>query len=310
MLVTFFIYFLGGRVECSATEIDVILMGCASKLTECRLPAAHALMLLLLFATTLMPYVIYLHTGARKSVSTLLRGEVQPRTEDAPLPFVTLSFDFGDKRPMLEHNCAFLSQNGHTFDIYTDITSHPYCKVCNCIQFVPSNCTCPKPDRRDCSLCEKLAFIVKLMGTREEIVFIDSDLLLLRQEFLPALKARTEHFDFLASYGFGSYDTWKYSSPFNSGLMFMRRLQGLDYELLMKMMVDMNGNNDQNIISAFVRQFYARRDTLSLQWHCRMLNRPEHNINFDDCFTFHGRDFALRSAVNESRSNFTYLHTQ
>lgn len=221
--------------------------------------------------------------------------------------FVTLSFNFGPVRPMVEHNCAMLSRAGYEFDIYTDNTTQPHCSTCNCIHFERSHCRCPQPDRFDCSLCEKLFFLSQQMKNLPEFVFIDSDLIILREEFMAALVARTRHFDFLATYGFGRYDKWHYNAPFNSGLMFIRRLDGIDYSKMIDMMQEMGNNNDQNVISVFVRKYYTRWDSLSLKWHCRYLHRPEHSIKFEDCFTFHGRYSSFKTVLRGKK--FSYLHT-
>lgn len=222
--------------------------------------------------------------------------------------FITLAFENVEDHPMIDHNCVRLSQNGYQYEIYTDDLSESYCSVCSCIQFVPSNCTCPQPTEHGCELCEKLSFIQARLTDKHEFVFLDSDLIILREDFMPALKARMTHFDFLASYGFGNNSLWHYSGNLNSGLFFMRRLQKLDYRLLTKMMFELNNNNDQNILSAFVRKFYRRWDSLSLQWHCRYLFRAEHDIRIENCFTFHGRDQALASAMKGGQ--FSLLRTQ
>lgn len=217
------------------------------------------------------------------------------------LSFVTLCFNQSSVKHMVDHNCAFLTKAGYHFNIYTDDLSQPYCSICSCKPFRPTKCTCPQPERSDCSLCEKLMFMVKLTETMSTYVFIDSDLIILRDTFMPALQARTTHFDFLAAYGFGPYRNWHYTSQFNSGLMFLRRLDHINYTKMIDIMYDMGTNNDQNVISSFVQKYYRNWDTLSLRWHCRYLYRKEHNIDFSNCMTFHGRNGALQHVLETSK---------
>lgn len=290
-------------------------MTMALKSIDRRIITMPALLVSLFCAITLMPTVFHVHQQIRYKTESLptqsaTNGDTLSPTSptSSKLVFVTLSFKFPAERPMLDHNCARLSNAGYKYYIYTDDIHQPYCSVCKCIPFEPKNCTCPQPERYDCSLCEKLEFLVDLITTTKEFVFIDSDLIILRDDFMPALQARTLYFDFLASYGFGNYSKWRFKGSFNSGLMFVRRLEHIDYRRLITMMSEMGTNNDQNVISNFVHKFYKRWDTLSLRWHCRYLFRSEHNINFDDCFTFHGRRHALRSILKGR--NFSLLQTQ
>lgn len=274
-----------------------------------------ALVLYLYFLMTKIHYVFFLqHHGqfvnatlpSRKVTNTASPSATTVTSADGV--FVTLLFNIPTDRAVVDHNCARLSRSGYKFEIYTDSLDQSYCSVCECIQFVPRNCSCPHPDRYDCPLCEKLHFLLYMILTKDEFVFIDSDLIILRDDFMPALLGRTKHFDFIASYGFGNYSRWKYSGPFNSGLMFVRRLDHIDYHELIALMTSLGTNNDQNVISDFIHRKYKRWDTLSLQWHCRYLFRSEHDIDFHDCFTFHGRWNDLKSALN--RENFTLLRTE
>lgn len=270
-------------------------MAASLVLLDRRVASASFLLFIILSFLALLKSSMYPRRRLQSMRIKVLRSNQALPPAARSLPFVTLLFGLRLEAPMIEHNCALLSQNGHRFDIYIDNTSHPLCRSCTCVQFHATGCKCPEPTRYDCWLCEKLAFIAALMRTRDEMVFIDSDLVILKDEFLPALASRTAHFDFLASYGHGNPSNWRYTAPFNSGLMFMRRLEGLNYTILMDLMSEMGTNNDQNVISFFVQQFYRRWDSLSLKWHCRYLYKREHNIDFNDCFTFHGRYAALQS---------------
>lgn len=272
---------------------------------ERRLASLPTLAIALVLALTLLPAILHMHQQINRAhyaqpLQTVTNDDTLSRLtpESSKLLFMTLSFKFPSERPMLDHNCATLSRAGYHYHIHTDDIAQPYCKLCNCILFVPSNCTCPQPHRYDCPLCEKLHFLKDRIGERKEFVFLDSDLIILRDEFMPALQQRALYFDFLAAYGFGNYSRWRYSAPFNSGLIFVRRLPGIDYEKMISLMYEMGTNNDQNVISAFVHKYYKRWDTLSLNWHCRYLYRREHDIPFDECFTFHGRRQALKAALH------------
>lgn len=237
-----------------------------------------------------------------------LRSESQSQQLEATpanpskLNFITLSYNFNAERVMIDHNCALLSSTGHNYTITTDNTNGSFCRVCNCVRFVPTGCECPEPGKYDCTLCEKLAWIVRMVETFDTFVFLDSDLIILDERFGDMLAARAQHVDFLAAYGFMPYANWRYLSMFNSGLMFMRRLPGVNYTSMMDMMFELKTNNDQNVISTFVLRTYQNWDTLSLKWHCRYLFRLEHDIPLGHCLTFHGRLKSFRGALATDRN--------
>lgn len=297
--------------------MDSILVDSKTKSSEKRLSPVPMMCYALLLLVITMPTIFelsrralstkHLERNRNLSTATTLTTQHSSQNEEQHLKFVTLCFNQSMVKPMVDHNCAMLSQTGYPFFIYTDDLSQPYCSVCVCRPFVLTGCLCPQPERFDCSLCEKLHFIVDLVQSMSSFVFIDSDLIILKQDFMPALQARTTHFDFLAAYGFGPYRNWRYSSQFNSGLMFIRRLSSINYTDMIQLMHTMGTNNDQNVISAFIQSHYARWDTLSLRWHCRYLFRSEHNINFSTCLTFHGRQKALNSSVSVGGLSFKLL---
>lgn len=235
-----------------------------------------------------------------------LRSESSHKLEMiAELPklnFITLSYNFNPERVMIDHNCALLSNTGHNYTITTDNTNGSFCRVCNCVRFVPTGCECPEPGRYDCTLCEKLAWMIKMIETFESFVFLDSDVIILDERFGDMLSARAQHVDFLAAYGFKRYENWRYLSMFNSGLMFMRRLPEINYTSMMDLMMELKTNNDQNVISNFVLRHYHNWDTLSLKWHCRYLFRPEHDIPLGHCLAFHGRLKSFRGALATDRN--------
>ena len=124
----------------------------------------------------------------------------------------------------------------------------------------------------------------------DQFIFIDSDNAVVRSEIFDMLHRRAKDFDFLATYGFGKPSSWMYESDFNSGLMFVRTLPEVDYDELPKLMWKLNTNNDQHVISKFVRMYYRRWDSLSLRWHCRYLFMKHNNIHPSNCLTFHARE--------------------
>lgn len=283
-----------------------------SKSSDRRCLPPPALTISMLFTLTLLP-VLHLsrkHSPFSRFPLFGLRLFPWKGSNDSPLPplkIVTLSFNLTEERFMIDHNCALLSRTRHIYEIHTDNLTHPFCQICSCRRFIPTNCPCPSPTTPGCPLCEKLAFLARLMRTSGEIVFLDSDLVILRPDFPDALQTRAQHFDFLASYGFGNTCSWKHTSPFNSGLMFIRRLSSVNYAHMLTLMRRMGGNNDQNVISPFVRDRYLRWDTLSLRWHCRYLHKAQNDIPVDQCFTFHGRGRAVASVM--SKLNRTLLRT-
>lgn len=235
------------------------------------------------------------------------RGAAGVEEGGGRVPYVTLLFNQTEAQPLVDHNCALLSRAGYGFTIFTDDLSQPACTVCSCVLYAPVQCDCPHPTLGQCELCKKLQFVVDVISNHTEFIFIDADFLILRPVFMPALQARTLHFDFLASYGFHPPANMHFTSSFNSGLFFMRRLPALDYGQMIPMLSRLGSNNDQNIISAFVRKHYARWDTLSLRFHCRFLDRPENNIGVHACLAFHSKK--LSRAAYLAKANYTLLRT-
>lgn len=246
-------------------------------------------------------FTIYaLFTSTLLHRSLLKRKDVNSlQTPNATITTVTLAFNITTEHQYIEHNCALISATTHRYIIYTDDISLPYCAVCTCVFFQRNSCTCPKPSSPDCALCEKLKFVEDMISQRREFLFLDSDLVILQPKFLDLMYSRSREFDFLATYGFGDPCKIKYSSPFNSGLMFFRRLHNLNYSKLNELQWEMSTNNDQNVISSFVQSYYKNWDTLSLQWHCRYLHLANNNIPYDQCLTFHGRGPAMSAITNK-----------
>lgn len=222
--------------------------------------------------------------------------------DTSSVKFVSLTYNGSEDLQVLEHNCVLLSRAGYTFELHTDDLGLRICKTCTCVPFSMYDCVCPNANGMKC-VCNKLHFVIDSMQTYDQYVFLDSDLVIMNDAFMPALLVRTEHFDFIAAYGFPRKGSWTYRWFFNSGLFFIRRIDGLNYTEMIDIRDKLNKNGDQIAISEFVHAYYERWDVLSLRWHCRFLYRSEYSIDPKDCLTYHGHDDARRKNIPD----FEYL---
>lgn len=232
----------------------------------------------------------------------------------SPLTFVTLSFNQSKDDNIISHNCVVMSRSRHRLYIHTDNLTKPFCSLCTCIPFKPTNCTCPQPKSpstpKKCPLCEKLHFVDNLITTLPFFVYLDTDLIILNPHFMDRLATRATDFDFLAAYGFDNPCNRSYGGMFNSGLFFIRRVAHWRQGMLITLMSQMGVTNDQNVISAFVYQSIQDWDTLSLQWHCRFLQRRNYTIPPAKCYTLHGRGPAIKQTLtNLNRTLLPIYHT-
>lgn len=214
------------------------------------------------------------------------------------LTFISLSYGVGvkDDTVNINHNCRKIraSQRDmpNRFIIYTNNGSEAFCQMCECRRFVPRQCACPRLPE-DCKWrnpCEKLYFIEDMVAQFEEYVFLDTDLLIMKDEFFKKLYARSRVHDFLASYGHDMSAPALYTRDFNSGLFFIRRLANRNYALMAKEMYRTRATRDQTIVSWFIRSFYDDWDSLSYKWHCRALLKGRQTIPTEHCYTIHDRD--------------------
>lgn len=229
-----------------------------------------------------------------KLPSNPLQKHYHPNFSAVPkLQILTLNVNRPGDSPFVEHNCAVISRTRHSFNIYTDNVTQPACAKCNCIKFVPTNCRCAdvKTNLRDgvgkCFLCEKLNFYTAQLKLRRELVFLDADLILLRDDVLDKLAVRTSVHDFLASYAQGNRNVTNFYERINSGFFFMRWLPGIDYSEINKIMYTSKTKSDQRCLSAFVKRRYRNWDTLSYRWHCRFLQAGGYSIPWKECYTHH-----------------------
>ena len=187
-----------------------------------------------------------------------------------PLKVVTMTFGQSNEHQYIEHNCMRISPTQHHFVVFTDDLSQAYCSKCECRLFTRDNREkCMKrnnDDRVAIGWCEKLYFFVRLFDHFDEFVLLDSDLLILKDEFLDRLSARTRVHDFLATYG----HTWmtkllQYCKTYySSGLLFIHDLPNIDYNEISQMW-----------------------DILSWKWHCRGLITYKQDIPVSHCYTIH-----------------------
>lgn len=224
----------------------------------------------------------------------LQQNQYDPSVSTDPrLQVLTLNVNRPGDSPLIEHNCAVISRTRHNFNIYTDDVTQPACKKCKCIKFIPTNCKCADvktrlPDGvKKCFLCEKLHFYSAQLIARKEIVFMDADLILLRDDVLDKLAVRTTAHDFLAAYSQGNRNLSNFYHRINSGFFFMRWLPGIDYGEIKQIMYEIGTKSDQRCLSLFVKERYRNWDTLSYRWHCRFLQSSGYNIPWKECYTHH-----------------------
>lgn len=137
------------------------------------------------------------------------------------------------------------------------------------------------------------------------MLLLDSDLVILKDSFLEHLAPRTAMHDFLATYGHRTQlKDYSYSRSFNSGLVFIRWLPDLDYDIMKKNLYQGKAGQDQYIISMFVQKYYKNWDTLSWKWHCRGLKALRQTIPPKVCYTLHDRAErdGILASLNMTRS--------
>lgn len=226
----------------------------------------------------------------RASFLHRLKNQTINNQVEEGLTVLTLSYGSTSDSKYIAHNCAMIKPTRHKFIIYTDKPDQSFCKICDCERFVEFDCKCPgkgKCERRN--PCQKLYFYIWALRKYKEFVLLDSDLMVLKKNFLDRLQPRTKMHDFLATYGHAGITATNYKRNFNSGLIFIRYLPELDYDWMKRKMYEVKAGFDQGILSGFVHTFYENWDTLSWKWHCRGLLRFNQDLPLKDCYTFHDR---------------------
>jgi len=267
-------------------------------------------MFLSLLLVVAVSAIVLFHFSGRQQQHRQLYSNLDPKTvhlkHNSWLLFITFSYDAlkgneqNDKKrekyqPFILNNCLLVKEAGHIMHIYTDDMDQEYCRYCDCIQYEAYNCECPGyncTERRN--ICEKNYLYADLLAKEDEFVFLDFDLAIVKPEkFFPELYARSRVADFLATRAHGVYKSptsMKYKEDFNSGLVFIRALTGVDPYKLREMLYEGKGNvYDQHVLSQFVHQYYddARWDELSIKWHCRLIGEIFKDMPLEDCYTIH-----------------------
>ncbi len=236
-----------------------------------------------------------------QSISALAPAPSAVNQTPSGLAVTTLAYRVPYDHKYVTHNCRMIKGTRHRFLIYTDDMSAPFCQVCTCRRFEPTNCPPPKKRKGAVNHCEKLAFVARMVTQLREMVYLDSDLIVIKRSFLDRLQIRSQAHDFLASYVHVSYrDVPKHYALMNSGLFFMRFLPTANYSDLMARMYKYKTGKDQGILSGFVFDTYENWDTLSWKWHCRGIFRMQQDTPVKDCFTIHdrGEQVELRKKLN------------
>lgn len=136
--------------------------------------------------------------------------------------------------------------------------------------------------------CEKTFFLIEVLPKLGELVFLDSDLMIIKPAMMDRLYFRSRAHDFLASHAqklLGS----SYFCEMNSGLFFMRWLPNLNYSEMGDIIREKKAIGDQIVLTTFVHRRYENWDTLSVRWHCRYLKRWGFDVPQEACYTIHDR---------------------
>lgn len=187
----------------------------------------------------------------------------------------------------IEHNCVLAAESGANMVVITDNFNYTYCSVCRCTPFERTNC--PAPSRFG-NNCEKLSIVQQLLSNFGEFIYLDSDLVVMKPQFFYMFAPLTFSYDFVAPLAEAEYlGRLKHHTFFNSGLMFIRAVPGVNHSDLVPRMYRLGTGSDQSIITYHVRDFYNYYDNLSLQWHCRRILKYEIDIDPKYCVTIHDR---------------------
>lgn len=204
------------------------------------------------------------------------------------LKVITLAYNVSRDYAIIAHNCRMVQISRHEFFIYTTDMSASYCRLCTCRPFVSVNCPNLRPGK--INLCEKTAFIARMVQELGEMVYIDTDLIIMKPFFLDRLYWLSRAHDFLGTTSHKNYGTSKtYHRAFNSGLFFIRYVDLANYAELLPEMYRGKQWNDQVVLSQLVFRSYRNWDSLSWKWHCRFLLKMKQDIPVGDCYTLHDR---------------------
>lgn len=205
-------------------------------------------------------------------------------------PVITLHYKTWYDEPFVTHNCIMARRAGAHMAIYTENLTSKYCSVCECRLFVPTNCPPPNKKPGATNHCEKLIFVSRMVPQLGQFIYIDADAVVMHKEFFRMFAARSQVHDFLATYAEGSLkEKPKYINFFNSGLMFIRYVNGANYSAMVPRMYKFHSGFDQSVLSGWVRENYDRWDTLPFSWMCRRILAFDYDIPVEKCLTIHDR---------------------
>jgi len=218
---------------------------------------------------------------------------IRSKINNIPVPIVlTLHFKSLNDSPAILHNCMAAKSVNIPMIVHTEYMTADYCGVCECKEFIPTNC--PPPTTEGKNHCEKMYWTIDALEMYGEFIFLDADLLVIQpKELFYGMASRALSTDFLATYAHkpAFNHPHKYFTPFNSGMMFIRHIPTANYTDLVPRMYRLNRNSHQTILSLFIFEFYGNRwDSLSWKWHCRFLMSLGHDIDPSHCLTIHDRD--------------------
>lgn len=208
-----------------------------------------------------------------------------------------------------------ISATRHKFTIHTDDLSQPYCTVCECILFTPFPCPCPSGPNgcKKKNPCQKVEFLIRSIHDHESFLFLDNDLLIMKSQFLDHMQHRSQAHDFLASYAHLNVSTATFYRTMSSGLMYIRRLLNVNYNLIRTLLYKSRQEQDQGVVTRFFQTTYSNWDSLSWKWHCRALKRSNQDVPTESCYTIHDRHEAddLLRVLNRTRLTIpTITHSE
>ena len=212
-------------------------------------------------------------------------------TSRIPIPRVlTLHYKTWYDERYVEHNCVMASRAGAQMMVYTEKMNSKYCEVCECRRFVPANCPPPNSKPGATNHCEKLIFFARMIPKLDEFIYLDADTVVMDRRFFRMFAARAQVHDFLATYAEGSLkERPRYVNYFNSGMLFIRNLQGANYSAMVSRMYKFHSGFDQSILSGWVHENYDNWDTLPFSWMCRRTLAFDYDIPAEKCLTIHDR---------------------
>lgn len=219
-----------------------------------------------------------------------------PVSAPAPAPklqiptALTLHFRSPWDRVYVLHNCVQARRASARMLVVTENLDETYCRVCECELFRPIGCLPPNRTAGAVNHCEKLNFMARTVPAHGELIYLDSDVVVMTPTFFSRLAVRSKAANFLATYGHDEYRAPRHYGYFNSGVLFIRAVENANFSELMPRMYKHATGYDQSILTNWVYDYYGTEwDTLSWKWHCRNLGLLRIDTPPDECITIHDR---------------------